>query len=144
VYYAIAAVGIVITLVVGRLAYFAWLGGRMNNALLTGRFDQSQVGKTFTEWFRSRPEREQQRELFVQFALAMGQPHAHAAEQVLRCVTKAMGGQHGLGDLLACEVGDMILYDPPQNAEQEMQQRISKQDLEDFMGRLRSLDHDGS
>jgi hypothetical protein len=144
VYYFAIAVAVFVAIIVGRLAYYSWIGRRMAHAMLTGRFDHSPVGQTFTLWFQNRPQREEQRAAFVEFALAVGMPPDRVANQVVGCVTKALRGKHDLGELLAREVEKMIVFDPPKTAEQEIQQQVSKQDLEKFRARLRLLDRDVS
>ena len=56
-------------------------------AILSGDFDDSQIGQMLAKWFKSRPQREEQRQLFVNILLAVGCPPARLAERTLRCVT---------------------------------------------------------
>jgi hypothetical protein len=111
-------------------------------AILSGDFDDSQIGQMLAKWFKSRPQREEQRQLFVNILLAVGCPPARLAERTLRCVTGAMGGEENLGELLAREAETIIVFDPPQTAEQEAQQRRGKEALAGIADRLRLLDSD--
>ncbi len=111
-------------------------------AILSGDFDDSQIGQMLAKWFKSRPQREEQRQLFVNILLAVGCPPARLAERTLRCVTGAMGGEQNLGELLAREAETIIVFDPPHTAEQEAQQRRGKEALAGIANRLRLLDSD--
>lgn len=111
-------------------------------AILSSDFDNSHVGQMLAQWFSSRPQREEQRQLFVNILLAMGSRPAPLAERTLRCVTRAMRGEQNLGELLAREAEMIIVFDPPRTAEQDAQQRRGKEALAEITTRLRLLDVD--
>ncbi|SRR6266536_508590 len=118
-----------------------WTGRKLANGLLSGRFDDSPVAQQFAIWFSERPAREEQRQIFVEFATTARCPSGVVAERLMQCVTEVWRG-HGaeLGDTLAKEIDRMFTFDPPKSAEQAEQQRAAKQGIADLQTHLRALD----
>jgi hypothetical protein len=116
-------------------------GRRLVNSLLSGEFDDSAVGQQLSVWFRDRPAREEQRQIFVQVTLGLHCPSGVVADRLMHCIMEVWGG-HGarFGDILAQEIGRLITFDAPKSGEQAEQQRAAKQGLEDLKTRLRTLD----
>lgn len=117
------------------------MGRRLVTSLLSGRFDQSALGKQFSIWFAERPSRENQRAMFVRFTIGIGCPSGPIAERLMHCTMEAWRGQDvRFGALLAQEIDKVVVYDPPRNDAQVEQQRLAREALVKLKDMLRALD----
>jgi hypothetical protein len=117
------------------------LGRRIVTSLLSGRFDQSTLGRQLSIWFAERPSREDQRAMFVQVTIGIGCPSGPIADRLMRCIMEVWRGQGGrFGDLLAQEIDKVVVYDPPKNEAQVEQQRVAREALVNLKNQLRGLD----
>ena len=114
-------------------------GNRLMSSLLSGEFDNSEVGKRLHSWFAERPARNTQRQLFIQTVCSLGAKPESAAAKLMDCIMKARGGER-FGDLLSRQLDEMITFDPPRDASQAEQQNQARALLNDFKKRLCSLD----
>jgi hypothetical protein len=112
------------------------------SAVLTGDFDESPVEQPFAVWFREDPARSIQRDLFVRITTGVGGPQAFVAERLIDSIMKVWRGRGGakFGDLLACQLDELIVFKPPTTAEQAEAQRVAMQSVNDLKVRLRRLD----
>lgn len=118
-----------------------WAGRRLVNSLVSGEFDDSPVGQQFATWFRERPAREEQRQLFVQITLGLHCPSGVVADRLMHCIMEVWGGRGArFGDMLAQEIDRLITFDSPKSGQQAEQQRVAKKGLADLQTRLRALD----
>jgi hypothetical protein len=108
---------------------------------LTGEFDQSTVGQEMAQWFKERPARVEQRNLFVQVALGLRSPSGIVADRLMACIMKVWRGEGArFGDELAEQIDRMIVFDPPGTPEQVQLQQVALQKFSEFKAKLRSLD----
>ncbi len=139
--YVIVALVVVVLVAIAPFVRRLLRGQRLISSMLSGKFDQSPVGQQFAAWFNERPEREEQRKLFVDLALALHSPSGIVSERLMHCIMEAWGG-HGarFGDLLAHEIDRAITFPEPKSAEQAEQRRIALEGLVEIKTRLRELD----
>src|SRR5215472_8271106 len=118
-----------------------WTRHKLVKSLLSGEFDNSRVGQQFAAWFKERPAREEQRQIFVQITLGLHAPSGIVGDRLLHSIMEVWRG-HGaqFGDVLAQEIDRLIGFDAPKNAQQAEQQQIAKQGLANLQTRLRTLD----
>ena len=119
-------------------------GKRFQEALLTGAFDESPVDRVFADWFAARPERAEQRAIFVQLTTGLGCAKPIVADRLLTCIGKAMGGKgQQFGDLLAQEL-DRLIEAPRSTAPSQREgQRAALEAFVSIKTGLRSLDYEG-
>jgi hypothetical protein len=135
---AIAALVAIVT--VPRLPAFK-TGAQLNAQLLSGKFDNSEVGRQFATWFAEQPDRETQRDRFVQFALAMGCASGRVGERLMRSTMQSWKDPNrGFGSLLAAQLDELIVFDPPRNDADVEKQTLAIAEFERFKNELRVLD----
>jgi hypothetical protein len=116
-------------------------GNQLVSSLVAGKYDESPAGQQLAAWFKERPAREEQRELFVQISLGIRSSSGVIADRLMHCIMEVWGGKDAqFGDMLAQEIDHMIIFDPPKDAQQVEYQRIAKQKLANLKTRLRALD----
>jgi len=142
-YVIFAALGLAL-LVAATVIRRMWTGNRLVTSLLTGEFDQSQIGRQFAAWFNERPERSEQRIAFVQIASRMGCSSGMVADRLMTCIMKAWRESGFLfGEALVQELELMIVFDSPTTPEQIELQQKGLAAFATLKERLRLLDGDG-
>jgi len=136
--YVITAVVVIAITVIATLIRHLWIGNRFVTSLLTGKLDQSRVGRLLAEWFNERPAWAEQRDRFVHFSLGIGWPRGIVADRLMGCIRKVWCGDGDrFGDLLAQEIERLVVFDPPNTPEQTRLQRIALEKFSEFKARLR-------
>lgn len=116
-------------------------GVQLNSQLLSGRFDDTDLGRQFASWFHENPNRELQRQRFVQLASAMGCPSGQLSERVMRSTMRAWKEPDtGYGSILAEQIDDLIVFDSPVTDAQRERQKVAASQLENFKSEIRRLD----
>lgn len=142
-YVIVAAAAVALLVLAAPLVRRMWRGNRFIASLLSGEFDQSSVGREFAAWFNERPTRSEQRNLFVQLAIAKGCPRGIVADRLMACIMKVWRGEGAaFGDILAQELERLIVFDTPNTPEQAQLQQNASEGFAYFKARLRSLDSD--
>jgi hypothetical protein len=72
--YVIIALVVVMLIAIAPFVRRHFRGQRLISSILSGKFDEWPPGQSFAAWFKERPEREEQRKLFVDLALAFRCP----------------------------------------------------------------------
>jgi hypothetical protein len=72
--YVIIALLVVMLIAIAPFVRRHFRGQRLISSILSGKFDEWPPGQPFAAWFKERPEREEQRKLFVDLALAFRCP----------------------------------------------------------------------
>jgi hypothetical protein len=140
-FYVIAAIVIVAIIIIVPFIRRSWVGNRLVSSLLTGEFDQSTAGQEMARWFKERPTRVEQRDLFVQVALGLGCPRGIVADRLMGCIMKVWRGDGArFGNELAEQIDGMIVFDPPSTPEQTQLQQVALQKFSELKAKLRSLD----
>jgi hypothetical protein len=138
--YVIVAAVVVALIVAVPLVGRMWKGDRFVNSLLTGEFDQSQLGRQCAAWFNERSTRSEQRSMFVQLTSGIGCPSGLVADRLMACIMKVWGGNGALfGETLVQELDRLVVFDPTNATPVQLQQNASAK-LEHYKARLRSLD----
>lgn len=114
-------------------------GHRLSSSLIDGNFDDSDVGKQLTLWFIERPQREEQRTLFIGVACGMGIKPEFVATRLMDCIMKSWGDEQ-FGDLLAKQLDEVITFDPPKDPAQAEHQQKALSLMDGLKTQLRSLD----
>jgi hypothetical protein len=114
-------------------------GNQLMSSLITGDFDDSELGKQLAAWFTERPARVTQRNMFMEFVCAMRVKPESAAMRLMDCIMKTWGGGQ-FGDLLSQQLDDIIIFDPPRDSEQAEQQRNAKSLIDGLKQKLQAFD----
>ena len=114
-------------------------GNQMMSSLITGNFDNSELGKQLSAWFVERSARVTQRDMFVQVVCGMGVKPESAAMKIMDCIMKSWSGGQ-FGELLSRQLDEAIAFDSPRDSAQAEQQRNAKSLLEGLKQKLRVLD----
>ena len=110
------------------------------NQFVSGKFDDSSLGKEFAAWFAEDPAREAQREQFVRAALSLGYPPRRVGQRVGRCIIKAWKyPDQGFGNLAAAEL-DILVFEAPRDAIRAEDQKSVRLQVEGCKNDLRALD----
>jgi len=72
--YVIIALVVVMLIAIAPFVRRHFRGQRLISSILSGKFDEWPPERPFAAWFKERPEREEQRKLFVDLALAFRCP----------------------------------------------------------------------
>jgi hypothetical protein len=137
----VGSLAIVGAIIFVRLIRTLRTGAQLNHQLLSGKFDDTAVGKQFAAWFAGNPNREIQRDKFVRFALLMGSSGGRVGERVLHCIMQARKEPRlGFGSIIADELDKLIVFDQPSDADQAQKQKAAIDQIDSFKKELRLLD----
>ena len=94
----IGVVVAVAVIVIAPLVRRLWIGNRMVTGLLTGKFGQTPLEHELAAWFRERPARAEQRNLFVGVQLGLGGLKGIVADRLMACIAEVWRTEaHNLG-----------------------------------------------
>lgn len=115
-------------------------GQREIDGWLSGDFDRTSLGYHLTDWFAKRPQREEQRKLFVLTCRAFRCDDGMIAEHLTRCVLSAWAEEREtFGDRLAKDLDKMFTFDPELAVSEEAMLH-GKEEFQRSLDHLRALD----
>ena len=112
----------------------------MISSLMSGNFDDSDVGRQLAAWFAERPQRVTQRQVFVDLLVqGLRSKPESVAMRLMDCIMKSWGGEQ-FGHLLAQKLDEAITFDPPKDQAQVEHQRRARSMMDGYKQQLRALD----
>lgn len=143
-WYIITVVGIVICLLVARSIKNISHGNRLIKSIRHTVATRGSAEFCFVEWLIEKPNRKEQKDIFIQLMMGLGLSEGWCVDSVVRCITHSWKSDgKPFGQLLVVEIDCYMTWDDPGINPQKIEaQQQAKEMLSQLKSRLLALDSD--
>lgn len=141
-WYIVATVSIAIVFLITRYVGNLYHGNRLIKSIRFTVATPGSVEARFVEWLLAKPNRRQQKDIFIEFMMGLGLSEGWCVNSVVQCITHswAVDGKP-FGQLLVAEIDCYMTWDDPGTDPQKIEaQQRAKVALSQLKNKLLMID----